>query len=81
MEEVQWDLRPEGRAWQGPEAMVRYQLSPEKIELIEGRIFGTEHGRIMMLGLLLENVGVDQAVRIGDPNVWRAAVARLSASS
>ena len=81
MEDVQWDLRPEGRAWQGSEAMARYQLSPEKIELIEGRIFGTEHDRIMMLGLLLENVGVDQAVRIGDPEVWRAAVARLSPSS
>jgi hypothetical protein len=30
-----------------------------------------------MLGLMLENVGADQAVRLGDPAVWRAAVAAL----
>ncbi len=33
-----------------------------------------------MLALLLENVGTAQAVRIGDPDVWRAAVANLPAS-
>ena len=30
--------------------------------------------RLQMLGLLLENVGVDAAVRLGDPQVWRDAV-------
>jgi len=33
--------------------------------------------RLLMLGLLLENVGVDAAVRLGDPAVWRAAIAEL----
>ena len=80
MEEVQWDLRPEGRAWQGPEAMARYQLSPEKMEMIGGKLFWSDEERLTMLALLLENVGVDQAVRIGDPEVWRAAVAKLSAT-
>jgi hypothetical protein len=28
-----------------------------------------------MLGLLLENLGMDEAVRLDDPEVWRAAVA------
>ena len=27
-----------------------------------------------LLGLLLENVGADRAVKLGDPAVWRAAV-------
>jgi hypothetical protein len=27
--------------------------------------------------LLLENVGADAAVRLGEPGVWRAAVAKL----
>lgn len=31
-----------------------------------------------MLGLLLENVGADQVVRLGNPDVWRAAVAELN---
>ena len=63
MEEIQWDLRPEGRAW-GPEAMSRYQMTPEKMEMIEGKLFWSEEERLTMLALLLENVGVNQAVRI-----------------
>jgi hypothetical protein len=30
-----------------------------------------------MLALLLENVGTDKAVRIGNPEVWREAIANL----
>jgi hypothetical protein len=30
-----------------------------------------------MLGLLLEGVGADRAVQLGDPEVWRRAVAKL----
>ncbi len=28
-------------------------------------------------GLLLENMGADCAVRLGDPKIWKAAVAKL----
>jgi hypothetical protein len=31
-----------------------------------------------MLAMLLENVGLDQAVRLGDPARWREAVADSS---
>lgn len=78
MTEIQWDVRPDGRAWEGPEAMARYQLTPEKIEMTGGKLFLSEEDRLNMLALLLENVGADQAVRIGNPSVWRAAVAKLS---
>ena len=30
--------------------------------------------RLTLLALLLENVGIDRAVRLGDAEVWRAAV-------
>lgn len=76
MQEVQWDVRPEGRAW-GEEAQSRYQMTPDKMEMIEGKMFWSDEQRLTMLALLLENVGADQAVRIGDPAVWRAAVANL----
>ena len=79
MNKIQWDVRAEGRAWQGPEAMARYQLTPEKMEMTGGKLFWSEEERLNMLALLLENVGADQAVRIGDPSVWRAAIAKLSA--
>lgn len=75
--DVGWDIRREGRAWQGEEAMQRYELTPGKMEMIDGRLYWTEQDRVNLLGLLLENVGADRAVRLGDPAVWRAAVAAL----
>jgi hypothetical protein len=77
MADVKWDIRREGRAWHGAEIRARYALAPEKIELIEGKLFWTEKDRLTMLALLLENVGVDQAVRLGNPDVWREAIAQL----
>ena len=57
--------------------MSRYQMTPETTEMLDGRLYGTEEERLTMLALLLENVGVDKAVRLGDASVWRAAVAAL----
>ena len=76
MQEVQWDVRLEGRAWR-EEAQSRYQMTPDKMEMVEGKMFWSDEQRLTMLALLLENVGANQAVRIGDPAVWRAAVANL----
>jgi hypothetical protein len=72
-----WDIRREGRAWQSGEALPRYDLAPEKIEMIGGKLFWTDAERLTMLGLLLENVGMDAAVRLGDPRLWRQAIADL----
>lgn len=74
--EAAWDIRRAGRAW-GPEALARYELTPEKIEMFDGRLLADEDERLTLLALLLENVGADNAVRLGDPAVWRAAVAAL----
>ena len=52
-----WDIRNEGRAWQGDEAWERFELTPEKIEMIDGRILWCDKDRENLLGLLLENVG------------------------
>ena len=72
-------MRPEGRAW-GPEGLSRYYMVPERIELIDGKLFWGEEERLTMFAHLPENEGVNQAVRIGNPGVWRAAVANLPAS-
>jgi hypothetical protein len=55
-------------------------LTPEKFEVWEGHLFFDDHQRLDLLAMLLENVGADRAVRLGDPAVWRAAVAALSLS-
>jgi hypothetical protein len=74
---VKWQIRRKGRTWR-KEALARWQLTPEKIEMAHGKLFYTDEQRLIMLGMLLENVGVDAAVQLGDPKVWRAAVAALS---
>jgi hypothetical protein len=77
MPQVPWDIRREGRAWTGEEALDRWELTPEKFEMDEGKLFWDDSERLILLALLLENVGVDQAVRLGDPEVWRAAIRDL----
>jgi hypothetical protein len=44
----------------------------------EEALFWDDTQRLTLLALLLENLGVDQAVRLGDPEIWRAAVRDLS---
>jgi hypothetical protein len=74
MPDITWDIRREGRAWVAGEAMARYELTPEKFEMDKGKLFWDDTERLTMLALLLENLGVDRAVRLGDSEVWRAAV-------
>jgi hypothetical protein len=74
--DVKWDIRLEGRAW-GEEAMQRFELTPEKFEMYQGKLFWSDEDRLNLLGLLLENVGAARAVRLGDRAVWRKALAGL----
>jgi hypothetical protein len=74
---VDWNIERAGRSWR-KEAMRRWELTPEKIEMVDGKLFDTDEQRLVMLGMLLENLGADAAVHLGDPQVWREAVARLA---
>jgi hypothetical protein len=75
-----WNIQREGRSWNREEWQSRRELCPEKIEMIQLKLFWSDEERIAMLGLLLENLGVDSAVRLGDPKVWRDAIAALEDS-
>ena len=77
MRTVNWEIRLEGRAWSGDEAHDRWELTPEKLEMYEGRLLWSPADRINLLGLLLENVGAAEVVRLGRPEVWREAVRGL----
>ena len=78
---MKWDIRREGRAWSGDEGFERYSLTPEKFEMCGGRLFWSDTERVNLLALLLENVGADRAVRLGDPHVWVEAVEGLRLES
>jgi hypothetical protein len=48
-----------------------------KLEMTRGKLFNSDEDRLHVLALLLESVGIDKAVRLGPPELWRAAVAEL----
>ena len=79
--EIVWKFQGDGRAWNQEEVNSRYGECPARIELIYGKLFWREEDRVMLLGMLLENVGLDSAVRLGDPQAWRDAIAKLDSET
>ncbi len=73
MSEPQWDIRREGRAW-SDEGYERFALTPEKFEMIDGKLFWSDEERVTLLAMLLENVGIDAALRLAPLDRWRAAL-------
>jgi hypothetical protein len=71
-----WDIHREGRKWTREEFDRRIYQAPEKIEFVGG-IFSSERQRLTVLGMLLENLGIDKAVRFGKLEDWKAAIADL----
>ena len=71
-----WDIRREGREWRGEEFDKRIYQAPEKIEF-KGGIFIYEDERLTVLAMLLENLGIDKAVQLGNIEDWKAAIAEV----
>jgi hypothetical protein len=72
---MKFRIRREGRKWTRAEIEQKYhKLSADKIELIEGKMFWSDEQRLNMLALLLENVGIDAALTLGDPVIWKQAI-------
>jgi hypothetical protein len=70
-----FNIKRKGRKWNRTEIEQKYhKLSPDKIELIEGKMFWSDEQRLNMLALLLENVGIDAALGLGDPHLWKQAI-------
>ena len=80
MEQSTWNIGLEGRAWSGTEAKQRHDLLPAQLEMVRGKLLWSEEDRVVLLAALLENVGALRAVQLGDPQVWRTAVAQLTNS-
>ncbi len=77
MNKPRWDIKNESRGWNRHEAWARFELLPEKNELISGQLTWSDEEREHVLGVLLELIGADRAVQLGNADVWRAAVAKL----
>ena len=72
---VQGDIRREDRVWSADEFRSRWDLTPEKLEVIRGKLLWEEDERLNLLAMLLENVGMDAAVGLGSVGLWEEAVA------
>ena len=76
MSSSEWDIRREGRRWTREESERWMYQGPNKIEFVGG-IFSGERERLMVLGMLLELLGIDKVVRFGNLEDWKAAIADL----
>jgi hypothetical protein len=72
-----WDIRIEGRRWTWDEWEVRCLVMPEKLELIEGKLFWSDRERIAMLGSVLEMVGLAEAVKLAPRELWLQALGQM----
>lgn len=73
---VPWEIRNESRAWTREEIETRFtrMLMELKEELNEGKLYFYDGTRMMVLGLLLENQGLDKAVQFGTIEDWERAL-------
>ncbi|NWH06329.1 hypothetical protein [Desulfobacter latus] len=76
MADIEWNIQRKGREWVGDEIRNRINTIPDntRIESYEGKLFWNEKDRITLLGLLLENVGIDKAVQLGNLSLWKEAL-------
>lgn len=72
------DIRRESRVWSDTECGERMlALRDMRFELIDGKLFWSDFERQLVLGMLLENLGMDAAIRLGDAQRWREAILSL----
>jgi hypothetical protein len=71
---MQWDIRRKGRRWRNDQIRSRLELTPEHFEVFNGwMLFTTKHRR-NLLGVVLEQVGIDAALRLAPKELWREAL-------
>ena len=74
----QYDIRRDGHPITGGADRL---MTVPRIEMTKGKLFNSDEDRLHVLALLLESVGIDAAVQLGPPHLWRAAVNEVLGSS
>lgn len=75
---IAWDIHRGGRSWTPEEFTTRADRLVElKLEISKGKLFWSDETRMLILGMLLENMGMDAVVRLGDLARWKEAVAAV----
>ena len=73
---ARWDVRRSGRAWSEAEIEIKYLRFTQELkgELSYGKLYNYPGTRMLILGLLLENVGIDAALEFGNLDDGQAAI-------
>lgn len=75
---IVWDIRRVSRSWTPEEFTTRAdRLLGVDLEVSKGKLFWSDETRMLILGMLLENMGMDAVVRLGDLARWKEAVAAV----
>jgi len=73
---IHWKIDRRGRAWTAEEFEARAaRLLGLDLEISKGKLFHREETRLLILRMLLENVGTDTAVKLGDLGRWKESIA------
>ena len=72
-----WDIGLEGRRWNVTRFHELDSVLPEKMELIDGKLFWSERERLGMLAAMLEQVGLREAVKLAPKELWLEALRQL----
>lgn len=64
----------DGRRWTVDDFYARDSILPEKMELIDGKLFWSRRERLGMLACMLEQVGLREAVKLAPKALWLEAL-------
>ncbi|UDF36883.1 UNVERIFIED_ORG: MbcA/ParS/Xre antitoxin family protein [Shinella sp. XGS7] len=70
-----WNIGRVGRTWTGPEGLEKLNRLPGRLEMVRGKLCLDEAQRLTLLAGLLENIGIDDVVKLGKLEDWQQAVA------
>jgi hypothetical protein len=72
---MEWDIGREGRDWLGADGLAKLEQLPGRLELMRGKLCWNADERHTLLAGLLENVGLDEVVRLANLEDWQQALA------
>jgi hypothetical protein len=73
-----FEIGLEGRLWNVERFYALDSVLPEKMELIDGKLFGVERYRLGMLSAMLEQVGLRAAVKLAPKELWLEALGEVT---
>lgn len=76
-----WNIGRAGRTWTGPEGLEKLDRLPGRLEMAHGKLCLSKAERLTLLAGLLENIGLDEVVKLGQLQDWQEAIAARASAS